>query len=178
MDPVDLEIFAVYYFLAAGAVALMFLRVAILKALLYLTRAFFERLMALNELVRNTTLKYINKINEMATIYFTAGNNDITLNKAALYVMQNELTTGLIVVHVYQDEKNIPPQLVNQLKIIDHLYPRLRIDFLAVKGDFTPSMIEVLSKRLNVPKNYMFIGTPGDRFPHRIETLGGVRVIL
>jgi hypothetical protein len=29
-----------------------------------------------------------------------------------------------------------------------------------------------------VPKNQMFIGTPGDRFPHRIETLGGVRLII
>jgi hypothetical protein len=29
-----------------------------------------------------------------------------------------------------------------------------------------------------VAKNYMFIGTPGDWFPHRIETLGGVRLII
>ena len=35
-----------------------------------------------------------------------------------------------------------------------------------------------LSHRLHVPKNYMFIGTPGDRFPFRIEKLGGVRVVL
>jgi hypothetical protein len=35
-----------------------------------------------------------------------------------------------------------------------------------------------LGRRLGIPKNYMFIGTPGDRFPHRIEDLGGVRVIL
>jgi hypothetical protein len=40
------------------------------------------------------------------------------------------------------------------------------------------SIIEKLSRRLDVPKNYMFIGTPSDRFPHRIDDLGGVRVIL
>ena len=62
--------------------------------------------------------------------------------------------------------------------MIDHLYPKLRIDFIAVKGIFGPEIIERLSQRLNVPKNYMFIATPGDRFPHRIEDLGGVRVIL
>jgi hypothetical protein len=38
--------------------------------------------------------------------------------------------------------------------------------------------MEFLSERLAVPKNYMFIGTPGDEFPHRIEDLGGVRLIL
>ncbi len=32
--------------------------------------------------------------------------------------------------------------------------------------------------RLKVPKNYMFIGTPGGRFPHNIAELGGVRLIL
>ena len=38
--------------------------------------------------------------------------------------------------------------------------------------------IEALSKRLGVPKNYMFIGTPGDRFPHKIAELGGVRLVM
>ena len=47
-----------------------------------------------------------------------------------------------------------------------------------VKGKFGPPIIEQLSRRLNVPKNLMFIATPGDRFPHDIEDLGGVRVIL
>jgi hypothetical protein len=35
-----------------------------------------------------------------------------------------------------------------------------------------------LSQRLGVPKNYMFLGTPGDRFPHNIADLGGVRLII
>jgi hypothetical protein len=39
-------------------------------------------------------------------------------------------------------------------------------------------LIERLSRRLGVPKNYMFIGCPGDRFPHNIADLGGVRLIL
>ena len=47
-----------------------------------------------------------------------------------------------------------------------------------MKGVFGPEMIEALSRRLEVPKNYMFIATPGDRFPHGIDDLGGVRLIL
>jgi hypothetical protein len=93
-------------------------------------------------------------------------------------VLENEPTNHLQVVHVYEDEKKIPARLARQLHAIDHLYPRLRIDFLAVKGVFGPELIELLSRHLGVPKNYMFIGTPGDRFPHRIEHLGGVRLIL
>ncbi len=69
-------------------------------------------------------------------------------------------------------------QLAEHLRVIDHLYPNLRIDFVAVKGRFGPELVEALARRFGVPKNYMFIGTPGDKFPHRIEDLGGVRVVL
>jgi len=47
------------------------------------------------------------------------------------------------------------------------------IDFIAVQGTFGPACVDALSKRLKVPKNDMFIGTPGDRFPHNIADLGG-----
>jgi hypothetical protein len=49
---------------------------------------------------------------------------------------------------------------------------------VAVKGIFGPELVAAVSRRLRVPRNCMFIGTPGDRFPHRIEDLGGVRVVL
>lgn len=111
-------------------------------------------------------------------IYFTKGDDLANLNQAALYVLKNEQTKSLKFIHVYEREGDIPPELAQHLKIIDRMYPALKIDFVAVRGTFGPVLIERLSKRLKVPKNYMFIGTPGDRFPHEIETLGGVRLIL
>ena len=93
-------------------------------------------------------------------------------------MLDNEQTSRLKVVHVYGEEREIPPQLAEHLRVIDHLYPNLRIDFVAVKGRFGPELVEALARRFGVPKNYMFIGTPGDKFPHRIEDLGGVRVVL
>jgi hypothetical protein len=93
-------------------------------------------------------------------------------------VLKNEQTNHLMVVHVYDEARGIPPTLAQSLTILDRLYPGLRIDFVAVKGRFGPELIERLSAHLRVPKNAMFIGTPGDRFPHRLRDLGGVRVIL
>ena len=80
--------------------------------------------------------------------------------------------------HVYESESEIPSGLASMLATVDKMYPQLRIDFLAVKGEFGPELIERLSNRLHVPKNAMFIGTPSDRFPHNLADLGGVRVIL
>jgi hypothetical protein len=94
-------------------------------------------------------------------------------------VLQNEQTKRLKVVHVYQDESEIDRgHLAEQLRTLDEVYPELRIDLVLVQGKFGPELIENLSKRLGVPKNYMFLGTPGDRFPHNIAELGGVRLII
>jgi hypothetical protein len=93
-------------------------------------------------------------------------------------VLDNEHTRTLMVVHVYDDETQIPPKLADQLRTLDEIFPEIRIDFIAVKGRFGPELIGKLSQRLNVPRNYMFIGCPGDRFPHNLADLGGVRLIV
>lgn len=178
LDPLHVMVFAAYLAVALVVVGIMFLRIEILKIGLSLSRAVVEKVQAINERIRNPLVTKIDEINALKVVYFTKGDDPSILNKAALYVLKNEQTNLLKVVHVYRREEEIPTDLAGQLSMIDHLYPQLRIDFLAVKGTFGPEIIELLSLRLNVPKNYMFIGTPGDRFPHRIEDLGGVRVIL
>ena len=97
------------------------------------------------------------------------------MNKAALYVLENEQTKRLMIVHVYNDHENAQPNtLAEHLKFLDETYTQLRIDFVNVKGTFGPELIERLSKRKKVPK----IGCPGDNFPHNIAELGGVRLIV
>ncbi|VAW25607.1 hypothetical protein MNBD_BACTEROID04-86, partial [hydrothermal vent metagenome] len=41
-----------------------------------------------------------------------------------------------------------------------------------------PELIKELSKKWNIPINFMFIGSPSDKFPYKIEELGGVRLII
>jgi hypothetical protein len=178
LDPLNVEVFATYYFVGVGTVAVMFLRVEILRVALFISRGVVDRVMAANEWIRRTIYRKIDEINSREVVCFTKGDDISVLNSAALYVLQNEQTNRLKVVNVYEKEDDIPADLAGQLATVDHLYPRLKIDFLAVQGTFGPELIERLSQRLGVPKNSMFIWTPGDRFPHRVEDLGGVRIIL
>jgi amino acid transporter len=178
LDPINVEIFEVYFLATAAVVALMFLRRELLKVALYVSRAVVEKLGSASNWVHKVIMGEIQRISETAVVYFTRGDNMVTLNRAALYVLANEQTSHLKVIHVYEEESAIPAALAEQLRTIDRLYPQLRIDFVAVKGTFTPQIIEAISRRFKIPKNYMFIGTPGDHFPHRIEALGGVRLIL
>ena len=177
-EPRNIGLFLLYLSVVGAVVAIMFLRIELLKLGLFVSRAIVERVKATNEWIRTTVVRKIDEINSLTVAYFTKGDDVALLNRAALYVLKNEQTKLMKVVHVYNREEDIPTDLAEQLKTIDRLYPQLRIDFLAVKGEFCPELVESLSRRLGVPKNYMFIGTPGDRFPHRIEDFGGVRVIL
>ena len=169
---VRIRVFIVYFAVAVSVVALTFARAQILKVLLAIMRAGIQ---PLNE----TLSQKLDQINNQQVVFFTKGDNRANLNRAALYVLQNEQTMRLKVVHVYRDESDLEGMdLREQLGVIDELYPELRIDLVLVRGRFGPELIEKLSRQLDVPKNYMFLGTPGDRFPHNIAELGGVRLII
>jgi len=178
LNPAYVKVFSVYFLVALAVVGGMFLRVQILKGAFAVSRAIVEKIRKINRLINEWIVRRINEINSLQVIFFTRGDNLAGLNHAALYVLQNEQTRQLKIVHCYQREEDIPPHLADQLKTLDRIYPQLRIDLVLVKGRFGPELIERLSRRLGVPKNYMFIGTPGDRFPHNIAELGGVRLIM
>jgi amino acid transporter len=178
LDPITVEIFQGYLAVTVAIVAVMFLRLEILKIGLYVSRSLVEKLGTASGWLHASILREIERVNEKPMVYFTKGDSLVTLNQAALYVLDNEQTSRLKVVYVYEEEGGIPPHLAGHLKLLDQLYPQLRIDFLAVKGTFGPKLVGALSRHLRVPRNHMFIGTPGDRFPHRIADLGGVRVVL
>jgi len=178
LNPAYIEIFVAYFLVTVTAITLMFVRVKILKLGLMMSKAAAVRVMDANRQLAAWIVRRVHEINEQAVIFFTKHSDITELNNAALYVLNNEQTTRLKVVHCFQQEADIPPHLAENLKTLDRIYPRLRIDLILVKGRFGPELIERLSRRLGVPKNYMFIGTPGDRFPHKISELGGVRLIM
>lgn len=178
INPEYVKVFAIYFVVTVTVVGLMFLRVQILKVLLAVMRRVIEDIRELNRHLSRRIIGGIDRINSQSVIFFSKGDNLVTLNRAALYVLNNEQTRRLKVIHVYQNESDIPPEFAGQIRIIDRIYPELCIDLILVRGKFGPELIERLSQRLNVPKNYMFIGTPGDRFPHNIAELGGVRLIM
>ena len=62
--------------------------------------------------------------------------------------------------------------------MLDRAYPEIKIEFIQKKGQFGPEMIQQISKEWGIPVNFMFISSPSNRFTHRVEDLGGVRLII
>lgn len=177
LNPAYVKVFIVYFSVAVGVVAVMLYRIQILNLALMMSELAIKQINQVNKEIDSWIRRHINLINSQAVIFFSKGDSISTLNKAALYVLQNEQSKQLKVVHCYQTQEHID-NLKKQLSVLDRIYPELKIDLVLVKGQFSPELIEIISKKLGVPKNYMFIGTPGDRFPHNIRDLGGVRLIM
>lgn len=120
----------------------------------------------------------IEDINAQQIVFFTRGDNLANLKSVMLYVRNNEHTNRIKVVIVVKKDSDVPPNLKEDLKMLDQAYPEIDIEFVVVKGTFGPELIRSLSKKWSIPTNLMFIGSPGDHFMYGLAGLGGVRLII
>jgi amino acid transporter len=178
IDEQNVIVFLVYFIPTIILVTIMFLRLSIFRVILYILESITMKINEWTGKVKNNLLTQIEIINSHRVIFFTRGENSSSLNTAILYVLHNEPTNNIKVVHLYKNEEDIPAQLSHDLKFLNELYPQMDIEFVTIKGEFTPAFIEKLSEDFKVPKNYMFIGCPHERFPYNISEFGGVRLII
>ncbi len=165
--PDNLFVFLQYFIPASIFVFIMLNRIVILKVLL----GFVKK-------VNGSVIKTINEIVSQEFVFFTKGDNLSNLNKVMRYIEENEHTRKIKIVTVLKEGVNCEESLMKDIEFLDREYPKIDIDFKVIHDKFGPELIKKLSKEWNVPVNFMFIGSPGDTFPYRIEELGGVRLIM
>ena len=178
LNPEHVIVFLLYFSLTILVVGIMFTRLSLLRAVMFIFQSIAGSIKTTNDRVLLKLQNWVDAINSLTVIYFSRGDNLANLNRAALYVLGNENLKRLEIVHVYQKEEDIPESLREHVDIVDREYPELAVDLILVQGTFGPALVEALSQRLQVPQNYMFIGTPGEQFPHDLGALGGVRLII
>ena len=123
-------------------------------------------------------IKLIQKINSQEFVFFTKGDYINNLNRVMLYILRNEQTRKVKIVTVLKKGEQVPASLQKDLDFLNRLYPDITIDFVKIEGEFGPQLIQELSKKWGILPNFMFIGVPGNKFPYRIQELGGVRLII
>lgn len=178
LNPQYLTIFLEYLIPTILVVGFMLYRTPILKGVLL----FLNYLTPSNKKFFDTTKRRINvairKINAQEFVFFTRGDNVAGLNQVLQYITANEDTRRLKIVTVLNEGQHIPSNLRTDVEVLDRAYPNIVIDFIEEEGKFGPEKVKELSKRWKIPVNFMFIGSPGDKFPFRIEELGDVRLII
>lgn len=101
-----------------------------------------------------------------------------TLNRVMLYIKENEPTKRIKIVAILDEGMKAANNLKSDIEVLDRAYPDIKIQFVEEPGKFGPEKINELSKRWNIPINFMFIGAPGEQFPYKVQQLGEVRVII
>jgi hypothetical protein len=178
LNPAYLAVFIEYFPPTLIVVTIMLNRTLLLRVLLGILRYLFTPVQ--NFFIRsNTTLtSLIDEINSQEFVYFTKGDDVATLNKVMQYIQNNEHTRKLRVVTAVPKGEKPTDQMLSDIDVLDREYPNIKIDFIVLEDKFGPQLINRLSKEWKIPVNFMFIGSPGDRFPYKVEQLGGVRLII
>jgi amino acid transporter len=165
--PSNITIFMPYFLTAMGFIFMMLNRIIILRTILKVVKYFNTKI-----------IKTINDIVKQEFVFFTKGDHLANLNKVMLYIKQNEHTRKIKIVTVLNKDEEVSPKLKTDIEFLDREYPDIDIDFVVIHDTFGPKLINKLSKEWDIPVNFMFIGSPGDKFPYRVEQLGGVRLII
>ncbi|MCC2548435.1 APC family permease [Hymenobacter sp. BT175] len=178
IHPEYLVVFLQYFVPTMLVVYIMLNRIAILNLLLAAADQFAKHSPRLSRFSRLTLRRALRELNQQEFVFFTKGDNVSNLNKVMAYVVENEFTTRLKIVTLLRDGEKYPEDLLNDIRVLDRAYEQIVVDFVTLDGKFGPELIDELSQKWGIPKNFMFIGSPGDQFPYHISELGGVRLII
>lgn len=79
----------------------------------------------------------------------------------------------------YGFDNQVIARLRENLKVLDHVYPKTKIDLLIVEADeFSPRLVRQLSHDLQILPSFMFVRCPGSGLRYNLGEFGGVRTIM
>ncbi len=167
------------YFIPTFLIALMMMdRSLILTGLLSVILYLFKPLKRSIERFTHWTNQTIKSINDQEFVFFSKGDDIASLNQVMIYIQDNEETNRLRIVTVENKQFKAPDHLHRDIETLDRAYPEIDITYEIIEGSFDPELIQELSEKWGIPTNFMFIGSPSQKFQYRIEDLGGVRLII
>jgi amino acid transporter len=178
LHPDYLIVFLEYFLPSLAVVSIMLNRTAILKLGLSGAESLAGRMPSISRLSRRLLGRQLRELSQQEFVFFTKGDNVSNLNQVMAYVVENEFTNRLKIVTFLKAGEKIPDELLTDIRVLDRAYTQIEVEFVSLEGRFGPDMIEKLSQEWKIPKNFMFIGSPGDQFPYQISELGGVRLII
>ncbi|KJE88984.1 hypothetical protein CAOG_00548 [Capsaspora owczarzaki ATCC 30864] len=155
--------FFLYYSVAVMSVIIMLRRTFVLKLLLRFLRnikhhplIFFWRP---TQWALDACISAMRSIKSQKMVFFAKTEDITVMNKAAMYVRDNEHTMWLQIVHVHARGVPVPAGLEENVRTLDRIYPKMRIDFIAVQHDtFDGEAIDLISQRLEFAQDMGQLG--------------------
>eukprot|EP01127_Copromyxa_protea_P002909 TRINITY_DN12829_c0_g1_i1.p1 TRINITY_DN12829_c0_g1~~TRINITY_DN12829_c0_g1_i1.p1 ORF type:complete len:648 (+),score=140.32 TRINITY_DN12829_c0_g1_i1:60-2003(+) len=168
-----LAYFSVYFGATLVVVGIMMFRTRILRIVYQAA----SRIPGFESCMGDTLREEILKLQSAQVAFFTRRGKLSVINKAILYIRDNEVADKIKIIHCYENVDDIPKKMVQNWETMDRCYPKISIDLVLVHGKFSPGLVDYVSTKHNIPKNFMFLTCPDDQFPNNIAEFGGVRLI-
>lgn len=176
--PSNFSVFIKYFIPALVFVSIMLNRTLLLRILLNIIQYIFNPIRRFVKKTNRKLAEMIDRINSQEFVFFTKGDNIAVLNRVMQYIEKNEHTRNLKLVTILKEGEEVNEDFLRDIEVLDREYPDIDVELVILHGEFGPELIKSLSVKWDIPVNFMFIGSPGDRFPYRIEDLGGARLII
>lgn len=177
VNPNSFYYFLIYMATYFSVVFATFQRMNIVRIALYVVR----QIPFLNTRFGPAIINSLVQLKKHTVVFYTKTSELHVLNKALLYAHDNELCDTVIIAHVFNETspKNIIESLRENLYILDHIYPKMKVDTLIIHADcFCPSLVRHMSMELSIHPSFMFIRCPGKNFAYNIGEFDGVRTIM
>jgi len=176
--PSNLTIFILYFIPFITFITIMLNRTIILTGVLHVVKSFSERIEKTISGINLSINRRLSSINGQEFVFFTEDDNIAILNKAMLYIRKNEHTKQVKIALINKEESEVSERFYQEISFLDLEYPEIKVNYVILKDELSPKLIKKLSKDWRIPPNFMFISSPNNTFPYRVEELGGVRLIL
>ena len=177
-NPAYLVTFLQYFIPAMLLISAMLVRNDIMMVMVKTMESITKNFRKLAIITQKSLHRSMHSLRDQEFVFFSKGDDIATLNKVMIYISQNEVTNKVKIVTILKNHQQPPEQFLSDFATLDRAYPDMDMEYIILEGCFNPEMVEKLSNKWNIPKNFMFISSPGEKFSYRVEELGGVRLIL
>ncbi len=175
IDYNNLFYFLRYFIPTALVIIGMYLRIPILKGVLQMLNEGAAELFRLRAKITDRIVA----LTSQRMILFMRHGGLAGLHTALEYILKNESSRSVIVVHLFSDPSQSEEQSLRQnLKIMQEIFSDLKIELIVREARFTPEVIDAISEEFGVAKNNILVGAPEKKHDFSIQDLGGVRVIF
>lgn len=125
--------FAIYYLVTMVVVGVMFMRIRMMKMLLFFGVMVLKNLPrvqpATREKFERKLQQWIRELGDFSVVFFSKDDNMATINKAILYCRDNESATIITIVHAYEKDEDRPARLEHNVKVLGEAYPYARLPY-------------------------------------------------
>eukprot|EP00474_Spongospora_subterranea_P009819 CRZ10277.1 hypothetical protein [Spongospora subterranea] len=165
--------FLLYFTFTIAAVVFMFYRLVLLRIALYFSSIVLSSFPIIQSQLNNHLTDMMQKISSQSVMFYTPNSHLTVINKAILYIRENEQASWIRIAYVCENESAVPSDFVSNVALLDSMYPKVRIDSVVVVGSMSQEMCDAVAHKLHIPVNMQFICCPEDGMRH----LPTVRII-